>query len=146
MMLEAHIPLGHGSNQVPQSLTHTWHLRAPLTLMHRLSEPFSLMFGVTYLILGNVSNDLLPTFTHIFGEICILTGGLDDQAATHVSPASTHVCPATMMGLHHPVHASVGEVWSKKIRVFFFGSFSSIPAFCLYTVPGIKVINQYDKK
>ena len=58
---------------------------------------------------------------------------------------------------------SVGEVWSspvisprlwlkylmqmmiKKIRVFF-GSFSSIPAFCLYTVPGIKVINQYYKK
>ena len=58
---------------------------------------------------------------------------------------------------------SVGEVWSspvisprmwlkylmqmmiKNIRVFF-GSFSSIPVFCLYTVPGIKVINQYDKK
>ena len=58
---------------------------------------------------------------------------------------------------------SVGEVWSgpvisprmwlkyliqmmiKKIKVFF-GSFSNIPAFCLYTVPGIKVINQYYKK
>ena len=66
--------------------------------------------------------------------------------------------------LQHNVMPSVGEVWSgpvisprmwlkylmqmmiKKIRVFFFGSFSSIPAFCLYTVPGIKVINQYDKK
>ena len=59
--------------------------------------------------------------------------------------------------------SSVGEVWSgpvisprmwlkylmqmmiKKIEVFFC-SFSSIPAFCLYTVPRIKVINQYDKK
>ena len=32
-MLGAYIPLGHGSNQVPQSSTHTWHLRAspPMT-------------------------------------------------------------------------------------------------------------------
>ena len=46
------------------SSTHMWHLQASLT--HRLLEPFSLMFGVTYPIIGNVSNDLLPTFTHIF--------------------------------------------------------------------------------
>ena len=36
------------------------------------------------------------------------------------------------------------QMMIKKIRVFFC-SFSSIPAFCLYTVPGIKVINQFDK-
>ena len=74
-------------------------------------------------------------------------------------------CPLTVLPSCHvqPRCGSVGEVWSvpvisprmwvkylmqmmiKRIRVFFC-SFSSIPAFCLYTVPGIKVINQYDKK
>ena len=57
MMLGTHNPLGHSSNQVNRSLTHTWHLRAFLTSTHRLSEPCTLMFGVTYLILGNVLND-----------------------------------------------------------------------------------------
>ena len=45
-MLEARNSLGHGSNQVHQSSTHTWHLRAFPTSMHRLSEPSSFSFGV----------------------------------------------------------------------------------------------------
>ena len=62
--LGAHNPLGHGSNQVHQSSTHTWHLQAFPTSMHRLSEPSSLMFRVTYLILGNVSKTSLLILTH----------------------------------------------------------------------------------
>ena len=65
MTLGVHISLGHGSSQVHRSSTHTWHLQAPPTSMNRLSEPFSLTFGVTYPILGDVSNDLFLTFTHI---------------------------------------------------------------------------------
>ena len=45
-MLEACNSLGHGSNQVHQSLTHMWHLWAFPTSMHRLSEPSSFSFGV----------------------------------------------------------------------------------------------------
>ena len=64
-ILGAHVPLGHSSNQVLQNLTHMWHLWTPLISTHRLSESFSLIFGVTYLMLRNVSNNLLSTFTHI---------------------------------------------------------------------------------
>ena len=44
--LGTHNPLGHGSNQVHRSSTHTWHLWAFPTSTHRLSEPSSLTFGV----------------------------------------------------------------------------------------------------
>ena len=63
--LEAHNSLGHGSNQVHRSLTHMWHLQALPTSTHRLLEPSSLTFRVTSPILGDVSNDLFPLFTHI---------------------------------------------------------------------------------
>ena len=76
MTLEAHNPLGHGSNQVHRSLTYMWHLRTLLTLMHRLLEPFSLTFGVISPILGDVSNDLTSRFLLIIlREIHILTKG-----------------------------------------------------------------------
>ena len=67
--LEAHNPLGHGSNQVHRSSTHMWHLWALPTSMHRLSEPSSLTFGVTYPILGNVSNDPSPNFNS-YSKMC----------------------------------------------------------------------------
>ena len=61
----AYLPLGHSSNQVSQSLTRTWHLWASLTSTHRLSEPFSLIWSISF----QLSETPLMNFLLLF--ICI---------------------------------------------------------------------------
>ena len=111
-MLEAHISLGHSSNQVHWSSTHTWHLWAFLTSTHRLSEPFSLMFRVTYPILGNVPNDFSSNPNSYFSERSVSW----QMATVHQKPVHSNMLVSSVAaGTKKRTAESINQPAAEKV-------------------------------